>query len=230
VRFLDKRSEGYSLLSGKGLEIGAFEHPAELPESCDVSYCDRYTMVEAQKLFPEVDCSKLVQPDYFIDVDQDGLQRFPDGVFDFLIFNHVIEHVVNPLRVLEELFRVLCKDGMCVIAAPDKNYTFDRERPLTSFTSLVKTYNGDVVVVSEEAYRDIVTYIHKELIGQEEEVIREHLRNYHARREHLHVWTSQSFRAFLDSAFVFLDINARAIYEVTASMNEFEYFGVWAKQ
>jgi SAM-dependent methyltransferase len=230
VKFLDERAKGYRFLDGTGLEIGAFEHPADLPSSCSVSYCDRFSMEEAQHLFPEVECMKLVEPNYLLDLDSEGLQQFQSGQQDFIILNHVIEHVVNPLQVLEELFRVLRKGGQCVIAAPDKNHTFDRERPLTSFDDLVKTYEAGVTEVSEHCYQDIITHIHKELIGQEDHLIREHLLRYRERKEHLHIWTSESFREFFVSGLSYLGIKALPLFEAKATVNEFEYFGVWSKQ
>lgn len=230
MKFLKERAKGYGLLVGTGLEIGAFEHPAALPPSCDVSYCDRFSMQEAQCLFPEVECSKLVEPDYLLDLDAEGLQQFPTGQQDFVILNHVIEHVVNPLRVVEELFRVLRRGGKCVIAAPDKTRTFDRERPLTAFCELVQSYEAGVTEVPASAYQDIITYIHKELIDQNETAVREHLNRYRERKEHLHIWTSESFREFLVSALFYLEIEAYPLFEVHAAVNDFEYFGVWAKQ
>ena len=230
MKFINERAKGYRLLSGRGLELGAFEHPAALPSSCTVRYCDRFTMDEAQILFPEVDCSQLVEPDHLLDLDRDGLVQFPSGTEDFIIFNHVVEHLVNPIRVLEEIFRVLRPGGMCAIAAPDKNYTFDRARPLSEFAALREAYENNAEEVSEVAYMDIITYIHKDLIGEPAEVLRHHLLQYRARKEHLHVWTSESFREFLDASFSYLGIRVRLLYEVIASVNEFEYFAVWVKQ
>jgi len=229
MKFLDLRAGGYELLAGAGLEIGAFEHPARLPESCAVEYVDRFTMAQAQVLFPEVDCGQLQEPDYLVDLDTEGLQAFPSASQDFVILNHVIEHVVNPVFILEELFRVVLPGGHCVIAAPDKEHTFDRERPLTALEALVEAYESGRSEASAEDYRDILTYIHKEHLGQPEHVLQEYLESYRARREHLHVWTSASFRAFLVSAMSYLNVQGSPVYEVTADDNQFEYFGVWQK-
>ena len=103
--FIVQRLPGYSLLSGKGIEIGAFEHPAQLPSNCKVEYCDAITPEQAQQLFPEVDTSKFVKIDHIIDLNREGLTKFPDGTFDFIIFNHVIEHLANPIYIVSEVLR-----------------------------------------------------------------------------------------------------------------------------
>lgn len=49
------------------------------------------------------------------------------------------------------------------------------------------------------------------------------------RREHLHVWDSGTFRAFLTKSFELLKLDAFPIYEVDAYRSKIEYFGVWVK-
>ena len=39
--FLQKRKEIYQTLLEMGSKLGRFEHPAELPNSCEVKYFDR---------------------------------------------------------------------------------------------------------------------------------------------------------------------------------------------
>ena len=229
MKFLELRQTGYDLLKGSGLEIGAFEHPACLPTACSVEYVDRFSTFEAQKLFPEVECSKLIEPDHLIDLDCEGLKFFKSASRDFVIFNHVIEHLINPLFALEEIFRVLRQGGYCVIAAPDKEYTFDKDRPLTPFNVLIEAYESGLSENSAEDYEDILNFIHTEHLGKPKSFIDKCLDSYHARREHLHIWTSESFRLFLVSALSYIKVQSSAVYEVTAVDNSFEYFGVWQK-
>ena len=58
-----------------------------------------------------------------------------DNTFDFVILNHVIEHVANPINAIKEIFRVT--RGLVVISAPDKHFTFDKQRQLTPFDHLM---------------------------------------------------------------------------------------------
>lgn len=45
---------------------------------------------------------------------------FDDASFDVVISNHVIEHVDDQLRHLQEIARVLRPDGVCYLATPNK--------------------------------------------------------------------------------------------------------------
>ena len=65
--------------------------------------------------------------------------KFSDEVYDFVICNHVLEHVNNDLMVLKEIFRVLKKEGKGIIQVPfffpipektfeDKTITSKKER------------------------------------------------------------------------------------------------------
>ena len=107
--FLQKRAEIYKLLHGKGIEIGPFEHPAKLPENCSVEYCDVISTEEAKDLFPEVDHQNLVEIDHIIDLDKNGLSKFEKEKFDFVIINHVIEHLFNPIDAIINCYRILKK-------------------------------------------------------------------------------------------------------------------------
>lgn len=43
---------------------------------------------------------------------------FADGAFDYAIMNDVIEHLVNPIKVLEETWRILSPGGTLKIRTP----------------------------------------------------------------------------------------------------------------
>ena len=51
--FLGSRNSAYAAhISGSGIEIGAFEHPAPLPAGCTTKYVDRYRPSEMAELSP----------------------------------------------------------------------------------------------------------------------------------------------------------------------------------
>ena len=56
----------------------------------------------------------------------------PDGSQDFIIANHLLEHVADPIGALEEWYRLLRPDGILFLALPDKRVTFDKDRPRTT--------------------------------------------------------------------------------------------------
>lgn len=45
-------------------------------------------------------------------------QRFPDNSFDVIFLGDVIEHLLNPLDVLKEIYRVLAPAGIIAVAYP----------------------------------------------------------------------------------------------------------------
>ncbi len=52
------------------------------------------------------------------DVERDGLP-FPPGSFDAIVFADVLEHLVDPWRVLREAVEVLAEDGVVVASIPN---------------------------------------------------------------------------------------------------------------
>jgi len=43
---------------------------------------------------------------------------FPDNNFDFIICNHVLEHIPDDTKAMQELFRVLAPDGTAILQVP----------------------------------------------------------------------------------------------------------------
>ena len=226
--FLRKRRPGYVHLSGEGVEIGAFEHPAPLPDGCRTRDVDAITPAQAAELFPEIDAEALVVPDYLIDINRDGLKEFAEGQWNYVIACHVIEHLENPGHFVGELFRVVRAGGLVAIAAPDKRFTFDRSRPETPDAELHR-YFTDGRTVGSVDYADISRYVYTDDLNLDDEARAGRLEFYKSRREHLSVWTSDGFRRFLTLALEWNTISAEPVYEVDGDENHFEYFGVWRK-
>lgn len=221
---------GYDLFSGQGIEIGALHQPAQLSERCQVSYCDLLSKTDSAHVFPELDPAQLVSVDYLVDLDHGGLSDFLDESFDFVILNHVIEHLANPIAAVGELFRVARPAGHVVISAPDKNYTFDRPRQITSFEHLLEDFQDSVTEVCDEHYLDFLLAVKPDALEEGAAGIASHLRGLRGRREHAHVWDSASFTSFLCRTFGLLDIKADCVWESSGSVNHFEHFCVWRKR
>lgn len=221
------RAPGYALLSGAGLEIGAFNEPAPLPEGCGIRYFDVIDTATARARFPEIDPRSLVEVEFTGDIDRGGLAQFRDGQFDFVICNHVIEHLANPIALLRELFRIVVPGGLVVLAVPDKRFTFDFERDLTSWEHLAADYAAGTVDVSDEHYWDFLRKVAPHLLQESPEARQLHLERARTRREHVHVWDSDSFQAFVQRALALLNIRAEQRYASAGETNRIEFFGVW---
>ena len=50
---------------------------------------------------------------------ESGLPSAVSGVYDLVIFSHVLEHLRNPSRILNDTHRVLARDGIVAVALPN---------------------------------------------------------------------------------------------------------------
>ena len=67
-----------------------------------------------------------------------------DGSYDFVIASHVLEHVANPLRALQEWKRILRPSGTILVVLPHKTNTFDHRRPFTTFYHIRRDFESNV--------------------------------------------------------------------------------------
>jgi len=226
---LTHRRFGYEFIRGSGLEIGALNEPADLPRGVKVQYFDAVDETKAAALYPEIPRDKLVKVDVLGDLDRDGLGQFGDGSFDFVIMNHVLEHVANPVKVVREAFRICRKEGIVIIAIPDKEYTFDRGRELTSWEHLWNDYLGNVTESSDDHYEGFLRSAAPHVFKEPPENLKIHIQLSRNRREHAHVWTSGTFERFLYACLENLGIAASCRFRSAASENQIEFFSAWQK-
>lgn len=125
-------------LKGNGIEIGALHSPLKIPVEAKVQYLDRMSAAKLKQTYPELAECELVE----VDIIDDGetVSSILDNSLDFIIANHMIEHCQNPIFSIENWLRVLKPGGTLYIAVPDKRYTFDYDRPVTSLEHLVRDY------------------------------------------------------------------------------------------
>jgi SAM-dependent methyltransferase len=224
------REGGYALLSGEGLEIGALNEPAKLPAGLRVRYFDVVDEYAARTLFPEMDPASLVHVDFVGNIDTGGLGAFAEGQFDFVVCNHVIEHVANPVRLVDDLMRITRPGGHVVITAPDKRFTFDHERPLTPFEHLWEDFQNGVTENTDAHYWEFIRHVVPHVLAESVENQRFHLARCRERKEHAHVWDSDSFSNFLLEALSRLRRKAKLVYSSHGDENRLEYFSVWQRR
>ncbi len=68
--------------------------------------------------------------------EANDLTEIPNENYDFIIASHCLEHCANTLKTVKEWLRVIKKGGAILLILPDKRYTFDHKRPLTTFEHL----------------------------------------------------------------------------------------------
>jgi SAM-dependent methyltransferase len=121
-----------------------------------------------------------------------NLLNIEEKSYDFVFASHILEHVVNPLKGLSEITRVLKDDGICILILPWKEATFDHKRPISSFEKLLDNYNNnrdeknidDYLPEIEEFYdlsRDVPA-------GTMEQFLERCKKHYENRALHVHVF------------------------------------------
>jgi hypothetical protein len=104
--------------------------------------------------------------------------------------------VANPFKTLQHMWQGVKDCGLLVISIPDKNFSYDRERQLTSFNHLLADYYSDIDQADDDHYIDFLQHVHPEAF-RNREVFLNALAFVKNRREHVHVWDSETFHSHL---------------------------------
>lgn len=140
--------------STKVLEIGpAFNPIVSKTEGHRVYSVDNGDKAELRKRydgFPDIDVSKIEDVD-FVWKDADILSAIPSEhlrSFDVVLMGGVIEHIPNPIGLLQSLQRLLKPGGYISLSVPDKRFCFDFLRPLTTTASWLEAMESGAVLHS----------------------------------------------------------------------------------
>jgi SAM-dependent methyltransferase len=125
-------------LRGEGIEIGARCHPLRVPAGARVRHVDNLTPEEMKRDYAAALEGTPVEPDVIDDAQR--LAKFEDGSLDFIIANHLLEHLEDPIGALKRFFRVLRPGGVLFLSIPDKERTFDRKRAATTLEHVVRDH------------------------------------------------------------------------------------------
>lgn len=120
-------------LRGRGLEIGALRNPLPVPNAAEVLYSDLLTAEQLAALYPGSRPPDILS-------DSESFPTIESNSLDFVIANHVIEHLTDPIRALREWHRILREGGLLYLAVPDKRFTFDHKRRRTTREHLLEDH------------------------------------------------------------------------------------------
>lgn len=227
-RLLRHRAVGAALLRGDGLEIGALHYPLAVNGGARVEYLDVEDSSALRRLFPELAADSIVEPRWIGDVVRASVPEITGRRFDFIVMNHVLEHVANPVQAIANVWEGLVDGGLLALAVPDMRFTFDRARRLTTFEHLVGEYYAGVDSVDSSHYVELLEALRPDVFADRER-FRAALEETHQRREHVHVWDSDSFRLFWQGTARLLRLDAEVVYESNGRTNRFESFLVVRK-
>ena len=185
------RLGAYVLLHGQGLEIGNSAQRAAVPAHCQMQYLH---------VSDDVSKASINQSGSITTSNLQSLDHLLTEQFDFVIINHVLEYVSNPIAIIKELFRIIKTHGVVIISIVDKN----DQQELTSFDFLWEQYQQSTM----------------ELID---------LRHIKKAQSQIYHWNSKSSQEFLHETMSKLNIQVRCEYLSTGKENQAEHFSAWRK-
>jgi predicted SAM-dependent methyltransferase len=199
----EKRARAARWLSGSGIEIGALHNPLPVPDGVDVRYVDRLPETELRRHYQELEGEPLVPVSVIGDAED--LSTLADDSVDFVIANHLLEHLENPIKGLREMTRVLRSGGILYLALPDPRVTFDRNRALTPVEHVVDEYRNGTSATREAHFTDwvenvepLVEWMQQAKVATGPQRVRELLDIDYS--IHFHVWRADTFFEFLVTA------------------------------
>lgn len=133
----------------RGLEIGPLDSPTVLSESHEMSYVDLVPREELSAFYANDDA---VDTDLIPHIDHvmrraDGstgtlADTVTDGPYDFIVANHVLEHVPDLAGWLRETAQLLVEGGRLLLSVPDRRYTFDVLRPASTTGQVLAAHDA----------------------------------------------------------------------------------------
>jgi predicted SAM-dependent methyltransferase len=181
-------------LRGNGLEIGALTNPLRVFNGAHVSYVDRKTVNELRSDY-EFRSDFREFENRFVDVDIVGdgerLEMIRDNSIDFVIAQHVLEHYEDPIKAIKTAVRVLRPGGILFLTVPDKRYTFDQGRSVTSLEHLIRDHSVGPMVSREDHFRDAFNKTNYSLTNFEESVAPWAEKEMETGSIHYHIWTDK---------------------------------------
>jgi SAM-dependent methyltransferase len=220
--FRNKLSEQ---LSGVGMELGPGQICFEAKNAESLLLVDKLPSELHKELFPELGPNvQIVEPDLLVDFDRDGLKSIPDRDFDFVIASHLLEHLAQPFRILDEIWHKLSFGGVLILFLPDRRRTFDRNRKCPTFEHFLHEYLENSSQVNEE---DLYDYLLKVENYSWDRKMNKFVERHLERSIHVHAWTDFEFVELLSRMQTFAQFRFVLVDSISASSNpDFEEFGL----
>jgi len=120
------------------LEVGALDNPTFLPEEGEVAFADFFTQDESRARHRDAkfhNAERIVPVDYVL--RDTTLGAAVDRRFDLLIANHVLEHLPDPIRWLQDAAGIADR---VFLSVPDRRYTFDYFKPENDAADWIEAY------------------------------------------------------------------------------------------
>jgi len=130
----------------RGLEFGPADRPWIPPTAPGIRYIDHLSTEELRKKY--TGWSDYRAEDFceihFVNDGRPLTEILGNWVdLDVVVASHVIEHIPNLLKWLQELGSILKPGGLLFLAAPNKRFEFDRLRRVTELVDVLSDFLDD---------------------------------------------------------------------------------------
>lgn len=128
------------------LEVGALNDPTFRKEEGKVWFADYFTRAESAERHrgnPNHPAERMVDVDFVL---RD--RRLSEAVTiasGLIIANHVIEHLPDPIRWLQDARKISKVGGLMFLAVPDRRYTFDYFKPVSDAVDWIAAYDVEAI-------------------------------------------------------------------------------------
>ena len=227
-----KRRLAARWLRGSGIEIGALNAPLQVPPGTVVRYVDRAPLDVLRRQYREL-ADEVLVPVSLIGDAQD-LSALDDETVDFVIANHLLEHLENPIRELQEMLRVIRTGGVLYMALPDPRATFDVDRELTSVEHVVEEFRHGTVQTREAHFAEWVARAEPHVPWMQQAGVADGAARVRELMEmdysiHFHVWRPDTFLAFIAAAIREADLEMELVDFQPRQPDDDEYIFVFVK-
>ena len=198
-----KRQRAARWLRGSGIEIGALDTPLSVPLGVSVRYVDRVPTERLHEQYRELTDAVFVPVS--IVGDAQDLSALADSSVDFVIANHLLEHLENPIGGLREMLRVIRPGGVLYLALPDPRVTFDVDRELTPVEHVVDEFRNGTGHTREAHFTEWVQNAEKHVEWMQKAGVKTGPERVQELLDldysiHFHVWRPDTFLEFIVTA------------------------------
>lgn len=145
------------LTSGRGLELGPLHSPIVSKKEADIAYVDHLSTEGLRKKYAghPFPLDEIVPIDYVL---TGNLRKTLRGKkFDYVIASHVIEHIPDTVRWLQDVASVLKPGGILSLVIPDKRFTFDILRNESRPADIIGAYLDEYTKASSVTMFEFVS-------------------------------------------------------------------------
>jgi 2-polyprenyl-3-methyl-5-hydroxy-6-metoxy-1,4-benzoquinol methylase len=142
---MNRNDKVFSLIkkTSFGLEIGPSYSPlAARKDGWNIEIADHLDTKGIREKYAAwgVDGNSIEDVDYVIGTDGLFAAIGEEKRFDFILASHVIEHVPDVIKFLDDCYRLLKFDGVLSLVVPDKKFCFDVLKPLSTTGQILQAH------------------------------------------------------------------------------------------